>query len=103
VINTLLKGPPAKYKEMEITSDIPAGTKLISASPGENNVLSVDLDIELSQFLHAQQEENFLEQLVLTITENSSFQKINLYFNGEALESLPFGTEIKNPISREIQ
>jgi spore germination protein GerM len=100
ILNQLIKGPSAKLRELDITTDIPSGTKLNSAIPGESGILSVDLEIELSKFLNAQQEENFLEQLILTITENTAFNKINLYLNGETLEALPFGTEINNPITR---
>ena len=103
LILELLKGPSAHYKENGIVSDIPSGTKLISVSPGENNSLTVNLEMEMSEFLNAQQEANFIEQIVLTLTENTGFSSLHLYFNGEALESLPFGTEIHNPISREIQ
>ncbi|MCK5848224.1 MAG: GerMN domain-containing protein [Caldisericia bacterium] len=100
ILNRLLDGPSAKLRELDITTGIPSGTKLTSAIPEENGILSVNIEIELSKFLNAQQEENFLEQIILTITENTAFNKINLYFNGETLEALPFGTEINNPLSR---
>jgi spore germination protein GerM len=103
ILKELLKGPTSDEREIGIVSDIPSGTKLISATPGEENSLTINLDMEMSEFLNAQQEENFLEQIILTLSENTSFRLFHLYFQGEALESLPFGTEINNPLRREIQ
>ncbi len=103
ILKELLKGPSSEEREMGIVSDIPSGTKLITATPGEENSLTINLEMEMSEFLNAQQEENFLEQLILTLSENTSFRLFHLYFQGEALESLPFGTEINNPLRREIE
>ncbi len=102
LLQNLLKGPSSDERDMGIVSDIPSGTKLISVTPGEENSLMIDLDMEMSEFLNAQQEENFLEQLILTLSENTGFRSFHIYFRGETLESLPFGTEINNPLSREL-
>ncbi|MDD4028616.1 MAG: GerMN domain-containing protein [Caldisericia bacterium] len=101
ILQELLKGPTSHEREVGIVSDIPSGTKLISVTPGEENSLMINLDMEMSEFLNAQQEENFLEQIIMTLSENTSFRSFHLYFQGETLESLPFGTEINNPLSRE--
>jgi germination protein M len=100
VLNALFSGPTAKEKENGCITDIPNGTKLNSVIPKENNELIVDLNIELNKFANAGQEENFLRQIIMTITENTSFTKVMIYINGKSMESLPFGTEISNYLTK---
>ena len=100
VLQLLLNGPTAKEKEIGFTTDIPSGTKLISVNPKENNELIIDLNLELSKFANASQEENFIRQIVMTISENTSFNKIMIYVNGKNLESLPFGTDISKFLTK---
>jgi len=100
VITLLLNGPTAKEKENGIITDIPSGTKLNAINPRENNELIVDLNIELNKFSNAQQEENFLRQIILTLYESTSFRKVMIYINGKNMESLPFGTDISKFLSK---
>lgn len=100
VLTLLFAGPTAKEKESGTTTDIPSGTKLTAVNPKENNELIIDLLIELNKFANASQEENFLRQIVMTITENTSFTKVMVYINGKSMESLPFGTEISKFLSK---
>lgn len=100
VLTLLLNGPTAKEKENGIISDIPSGTKLNGINPRENNELIVDLSIELNKFSNAQQEENFLRQIILTLYESTSFRKVMIYINGKNMESLPFGTDISKFLSK---
>lgn len=100
IIQSLIEGSTAQEKENGITSDLPSGIKLIKAQANEQNELIVDLEVELSKFLNAQQEQNFIRQVVLSITENTSIQEIWFYFDGKKLEALPFGTDISRVFTR---
>jgi spore germination protein GerM len=100
VLSLLFLGPTAKEKENGYTTDVPSGTKLNGVNPKENNELIVDLSIELSKFGNAGQEENFLRQIIMTITENTGFTKVMIYINGKSMESLPFGTEISKFLTK---
>jgi germination protein M len=100
VLTQLFAGPTAKEKEDGCTTDVPTGTKLNAVNPKENNELIVDLSIELNKFANAVQEENFLRQIIMTITENTSFTKVMIYVNGKSIESLPFGTDISKFLTK---
>ena len=100
IIQALIDGTTAQEKENGVSSDLPTGIKLIKAYPNEKNELILDLEVELSKFLNIQQEQNFIRQVVLSITENTSIQQIWFYFEGKKLESLPFGTDISRVYTR---
>jgi germination protein M len=100
IIQSLIDGTTAQEKENGVSSDLPSGIKLIKAYPNEQNELIIDLEVELSKFLNAQQEQNFIRQVVLSITENTSIQEIWFYIDGKKLEALPFGTDISRVFSR---
>ncbi len=100
IVQALIEGTTAQEKEAGFSTDIPSGIKLLACYPNEKNELIVDLEIELSKFLNAQQEQNFIRQIVLSLTENTGFKEIRFYFEGKKLESLPFGTEISRAFSR---
>ncbi len=102
VIQALIDGTTATEKEQGISSDIPSGIKINACYPNENNELIVDLEVELSKFLNAQQEQNFLRQMVLSITENTRLQHIRFFFDGKKLESLPFGTDTSKVFTRAL-
>ena len=101
IVEAMLQGTTAQEKETGITTDIPSGINIIACYPNESNELIVDLDVELSKFLNAQQEQNFIRQMVLSVTENTSIKHIRFYFDGKKLESLPFGTDISKAFSRK--
>ncbi len=100
IIQALIDGTTAAEKEQGISTDIPTGIKIIACYPNENNELIVDLEIELNKFLNAQQEQNFLRQMVLSITENTTMKHVRFFFDGKKLESLPFGTDTSRVFTR---
>lgn len=100
VLNLLFGGISALEKDLGLTTNIPLQTKLISTHVRENNELLVDISVDVNKFLNALQEENFIRQIVLTVTENSSFESVKIYFNGRNLESLPFGTDVSKSFTR---
>jgi germination protein M len=100
IIQALIDGTTAQEKENGVSSDLPSGIKLIKAYPNDKNELIIDLEVELSKFLNAQQEQNFIRQMVLSVTENTTIQQIWFYFDGKKLEALPFGTDISKVFTR---
>ncbi|HOW02487.1 MAG: GerMN domain-containing protein [Caldisericia bacterium] len=100
VLNLLFNGVTPLEKDLELTTDIPLEAKLLNTQAKENNELLVNVSVEINKFLNALQEENFIRQIVLTVTENSSFKSVTIYFNGRNLESLPFGTDVSKSFTR---
>jgi len=100
VLSLLFSGVSADEKDLGLTSDIPSQTKLLGIQARENNELLINVSIDVNKFLNALQEENFVRQVVLTTTENSSFKSVRIYFNGRNLESLPFGTDVSRSFTR---
>lgn len=100
ILNLLFSGVSANERDFGLTSDIPSPIKLISTEREQNNELLINVQVDVNKFLSAVQEENFIRQIVLTITENSSFRSIKIYFNGRNLESLPFGTDVSRSFTR---
>lgn len=99
-LNILFSGVNADERDFGLTSDIPQTIKLNSAEGRTNNELLIDVQLNLNSFLSALQEENFIRQIVLTVTENTTFNSVRIYFNGSNLESLPFGTDVSKSYTR---
>lgn len=100
ILNLLFTGVTPLEKDLSLTTDIPSEAKLLNTQARENNELLVNVSVEINKFLNAIQEENFIRQIVLTVTENSSFKSVTIYFNGRNLESLPFGTDVSKSFTR---
>lgn len=89
-----LKNPPAGLETF-----IPKSSKITSYSLN-GDTLKIDIQVDLSFIDSKTKERMFLKQLVYTFTDDKDIDKLDIYINGKK-PSLPFGTKIDTPISRD--
>lgn len=97
-VEELLKGPhPNGY----LFSELPAGTELLGFTLVENT-LAVNFSREILNYKGALSgEKNIYAQIVLTLTEISGVEKVQLLVEGEKV-TLPYGTSFQKPLARPV-
>lgn len=93
IFNNLLN-PPSP-----LISLIPSNSKLLSYKiSGE--MITIDLDIDLSGIDSSLKETLFLKQIVFTFTDALNLKEVNITIKGKKTK-MPFGTSIDKPLSRD--
>lgn len=93
IFDNLLKPPPP------LTTLIPPNSKLLSYKIS-NEVLTIDLDVDLSKIDSKEKETLFLKQIIFTFTDALQVREVDIKINGKK-PKLPFGTSIEKPLTRD--
>lgn len=95
VLNKWVSAPPTK----DLTSTVPKGTKILSATL-KNNILVVDLNKTAVSYGGGSSQENiFVQSLLWTLLPYEEITGVQLTVEGETLAALPEGTSIKTPLT----
>ncbi|MDK2801003.1 MAG: germination protein [Clostridiales bacterium] len=79
---------------------LPGGTS-VRGMTIKNGVATIDFNDSLFDYDTAQNEKNILLSIVYTLTEFDTIDSVQIIRNGEQLDSLKFGSSVKNPLRRQ--
>lgn len=81
---------------------IPSGTVVKGMTiDNETGVCKVDFSNEFLNYATEKEEENLIKGVVYTLTEFPAIREVKILVEGEALEALKFGMEVKDSLRRE--
>lgn len=81
---------------------IPPGTVVKGMTiDNETGICKVDFSNEFLNYTTEKEEENLIKGVVYTLTEFPAIREVKILVEGEALEALKFGTEVKDSLRRE--
>ncbi|WP_026895482.1 GerMN domain-containing protein [Clostridiisalibacter paucivorans] len=89
-------------KDIGLNPIIPSGTEVIGmAIDQDTGLCKVNFSREVLNYNDEQDEYSLVKGIVYTLTEFPSISKVRLMVDGEYLDAMKFGTDIRNPLERE--
>lgn len=84
--------------DMGLEALLPANSSINGMSIDDEGVATLDLNAASMTYTDALRESNMVRGVVNMLTEFPAIAKVQFVFDGEAMETLPFGTRVGEPI-----